>query len=97
MRKITRSWSDDKHIFNAVEDHGARRMEEDFILVMNNCRNAKRPAGEAAKASEPGWQAGQVVEGEDMSIVGGDHEIALLARQRSRWRGIRSTSVHGNF
>jgi hypothetical protein len=34
-------------------------------------------------------QAGQIVEGKDMRIVGGDHEVAFLACERPHWRHVR--------
>jgi hypothetical protein len=61
-------------------------LEEHLITVCIKLTNGKTtPTGEPAKGiGEPGRQAGQIIEGEDMAIVGGNHEVALFARKRFR-------------
>ena len=48
-------------------------------------RTARKPA---ECIGEPRGQTGQVIEGEQMAIVGRDHQFAFLARQRSDCRHI---------
>ena len=74
-------------------------MEQDFILVREQLPQRKAAAaGEPAKGiGEPRWQAGQVVEGQHMAVVGSDHEVAFLVWQRSGWCGVRVNESSQNF
>src|SRR5207248_9394950 len=62
-------------------------LEEHLVTIGIKLAEGKAAStGEPAKSiRKPGGQAGQIIEGEDMPIVGGNHEVALFARSRSRW------------
>jgi hypothetical protein len=77
-------------VLDPVEDHGARRIEQNFILI--GVKLPHREAASRGKAAQrvgnPGGQARHIVEGEHMTVARGDEEIAILARQRPQRRGI---------
>ena len=78
------------HLLDAVQQDGARRVKQNLLII-----GVKLPYREAAagcKTAEgvgkPIGQAGQVVECEDIAVVGRNHQLALLARERPHRGGI---------
>lgn len=62
------------HVLDAVEDNGSGCVEENFVPVGVELAGGKPAAGSEATegVGEPPGKIGNVVEGEDMSIAGGD-------------------------
>ena len=71
-------------IFDAIQDDGARGLEQRFILIGIKPANRKAAtAGEPAQRIRgPGRQIRQIVEGKQVASIGGDEEIALFTRGR---------------
>ena len=71
------------HLFDAVQQDGARCLEQHLLII-----GVELPDGEAAPGrntaegiGEPVGQGGKVVEGEEIAVVGRNHQLALLARE----------------
>jgi hypothetical protein len=62
-------------------------LEENLVTVGIKLADGKATsAGDPTKGiRQPKGRAQQIVEGEDMAVVGGNHEVALLPRRRSCW------------
>src|ERR1700730_3598471 len=73
-----------------VQEGGARRLEQHLCIVGVELTN--RETATACKPAEcigePGGQSGQIIECEQMPIVGGNHQFAFLAWERSDRRHI---------
>src|SRR5262249_13813119 len=98
--KIARSARSERQTISSMPFRmvGASGLEEHLVTVGTKLANGETTAsGDPAKGiGEPGGQARQIVECEDMAIVGRDHEIALFARRGSRWSciGINQRAQH---
>jgi hypothetical protein len=72
-------------ILDAVQEGGARRLEQHLFIIRVELPDretalARKPA---ERIREPGSQAGQVIEGEEVAVLGGNHQFALLTRECS--------------
>src|SRR5258707_2026782 len=70
-------------ILNAIEENRARGLKQHLVCVRVELPQPEaRTRGEPAKrVGERVRQAGEIVEGKHMRIVGGDDEVAFLARE----------------
>ena len=71
------------HLLNPIQEDRARRFKQHLLVV-----GIKLPYREAAAAREsaervrkPNGQAGEIIECEQIAVVGGNHQLALLARE----------------
>ena len=78
------------HLLDAVQQDRARRFKQHLLIV-----GVELPYGEAAAGREPAegvgepvGQAGEIVECEEIAVIGGNHQLALLARERPHRGGI---------
>src|SRR6516162_4324408 len=88
-RSIGEVWPADD-ILNAVEKNRARRLKQYLVCVgVELAQPEARARGEPAKrVRERVRQAGQIVEGKDVRIARGNHEVAFLARERPYRRNV---------
>ena len=77
-------------ILDAVENDRAGGLEQHLVLVGVELAHREAAAARqpAERVGEPCAAGGQVVKGQHMAVVGGDEEIALLARQRPDRGGV---------
>ena len=70
-------------ILDPVEHDGSGGRKQNFVLISEQptCRKgaAARQAAEAIR--QPGRQAAEIVEGQDVAVAGGDEQLPLIARQ----------------
>ena len=78
------------HLLDAVQEDRACCFKQHLLIV-----GVELPYGEAAAGGEaaegvgePVGQAGQIVEREQIAVIGGNHQLALLARERPHRGGI---------
>jgi len=75
-------------ILDAVEDDGSGGRKQNFILISEQPTGREgTPARQAAEGiRQPGRQAAEVVEGQDVAVAGRNEQLPLIARERPHRR-----------
>jgi len=72
-------------ILDPIQEGRARRLKQHLFII--GVELPDRETAAARKPAEcigqPGGQAGHIIEGKQVPIVGGNHQFAFLARERS--------------
>ena len=86
-------------ILDAVQEDRAGGLKQHLLLVGVELpdREAAAAREPAERVGEPSGQAGQIVECQHMAVVGGNEELALLARQARTGAALGSTSALSIF
>ena len=92
VRKIARSARSGRliDILDAVQQDRACGFKQHLLIVGVELPHGEAAAGRepAERVGEPVGQAGEIIEGEQIAVVGGDHQLALLARERPHRGGV---------
>jgi hypothetical protein len=91
VRKMARSQiRPADHLLDAVQQDGARRVRQNLLIIGVKLPYREAAAGRQAAegVGKPIGQAGQVVECEDIAVVGRNHQLALFARERPHRGGV---------
>ena len=69
-------------LFDAVEDHRPRGVEQHLVLIRVKLPHREAAAGRqpAKRVGNPPRQTRDVVEGQYMAVAGGDEQVAIFAR-----------------
>ena len=75
-------------ILDPIDDDRSRGRKENFILIGEQPTGRKgTPAGQPAEGiGQPGRQATEVVEGQDVAVAGRNEQLPLIARERPHRR-----------
>src|SRR5215475_10160958 len=86
VRKIGTS----NNLLDAVENDGSGGGKQHFVLIGEQPTGRKSTAARQAAEGvrQPGRQAAEIVESEDMAVAGGDEQLALIARESPQRRHV---------
>src|SRR6516164_520563 len=75
-------------ILDAVENDGACSHKQNFVLIAEQptCGKGTTARQAAEGIRQPGWQAAEVVESQDVAVAGRNEQLPLIARQGAHWR-----------
>jgi len=71
------------NILDAVENDGSGGRKQNFVLIgeQPTCRKGTATRQPAESIRQPGRQAAEIVEGQDVAVAGRDEQLPLIARQ----------------
>ena len=95
VRKIGTS----NDLLDPVENDGSGGGKQNFVLIGEQPTGRKSTAaGQTAEGvRQPGRQAAEIVEGEDVAVAGRDEQLPLIARQRRTGATLGSISARRSF
>ena len=75
-------------ILDPVENDGSGGRKQNFVLIgeQPTCRKGTAARQTAEGIRQPGRQAAEIVEGQDVAVAGRDEQLPLIARQRPHRR-----------
>ena len=78
-------------VLDTIQDDWPGSVEQHLVLIRVELAHRESAAGRQAaeRVGDPCPQARDIVEGEHMTVGGGDEQVAILARQCPQWRGVR--------